>query len=147
MYTINMTSMFELTKERYGLSYESTLGAEFVEYADGKCIVDLEVKSTHLNIGKSVHGGVIASLLDIALSGAVTCNFLERSESVVTMQMNTNFLYPGFEGDVLRATGEVIKKGSTIWFVEGEIRNQEGRLIAKASGDWFIKPSGGGAQK
>lgn len=129
----------DIIKERYNSSYEAHMGVSFTKYADSVCEIELKVEPKHLNIGNSVHGGVINALCDIALSGAVTCNYINKAETVVTMQMNVNFLRPGFEGDVLTARGEIVKRGSTICYVEGEVRNQEGKLLARASGDWFVK--------
>ena len=120
--------------------YGNALGAVFLEYAEGKALVELDINESHLNIGKTVHGGVISGLLDIALSAAVTSRFLGKAETVVTLQMNVNFLRAATLGETLIAKGEIIKQGSTIIYVEGEIRSKkEDKLIAKASGDWFVK--------
>ncbi len=129
----------KVTKGRYKSSYENYLGVTFNKYEKGYCEIELKIKPEYLNIGGSVHGGIINGLCDIALSGAVTCDFIDKAESVVTMQMNVNFLKAGKPDDTLIAWGEVIKKGRTICYVEGGIKNKEGQLIAKASGDWFIK--------
>lgn len=129
----------DIIKERYNSSYEAHMGVKFNTYADSVCEIELKLEPKHLNIGNSAHGGVINALCDIALSGAVTCNYINKAETVVTMQMNVYFLRPGFEGDTLIARGEVVKKGGTICYVEGEVKNQKGELLAKASGDWFVK--------
>lgn len=129
----------DIIKKRYKSSFEAHMGVRFNKYADSYCEIELDIEPKHLNIGDTVHGGVINALCDIALSGAVTSNYINKAESVVTMQMNVNFLRPGFLGDTLTAYGEIIKKGGTICFVEGGIKNQKGELLAKASGDWFIK--------
>jgi len=130
----------DITKTRYQSSFEHHLGVNFETYQDGICSISLKILPIHLNIARGVHGGIITSLLDIAMSGAVTCTIADRSaEQVVTMQMNTNFLRGATEGDTLNARGEIIKRGSTIVYVEGSIHDQNGKLIAKASGDWFIK--------
>lgn len=129
----------EIIKKRYQSSYEAHMGVDFVKYEDSYCEIELKIEPKHLNIGDTVHGGVINALCDIALSGAVTCNFIDKAESVVTMQMNVNFLRPGLLGDTLTAFGQITKRGRTICFVEGGVKNQDGKLLAKASGDWFIK--------
>ncbi len=120
--------------------YGSLLGVDFIEYDAGKCVVELVVTKEHLNIGGTVHGGVINGLLDITLSAAVTSAMLDKAEKVVTLQMNVNFLRAGKLGDKLITTAEIVKMGSTIIYVEGEIKSAEdNKLIAKASGDWFVK--------
>lgn len=120
--------------------YGTFLGVIFTEYHSGKATVELDITKDHLNIGGTVHGGIINGLLDIALSAAVTSAFLEKSKAVVTLQMNVNFLRAGELGDKLIARGEIVKMGSTIIYVEGEIRSaSSNKLLAKASGDWFVK--------
>jgi uncharacterized protein (TIGR00369 family) len=132
-------AILDLTVRRYKNSFERHLGVVFTEYKDGYCEIILNIKPEHVNIAGCVHGGIISALCDIALSGAVTCNFEVGAEKVVTMQMNLNYLRPGLGDDVLTAFGQVIKKGKTIYFVEGGVLNKNGELIAKASGDWFVK--------
>ena len=129
----------QIPKERYSKSFEKYLGVEFEKYEDGYCEISLEVKDHHLNIGGTAHGGIINALCDIALSGAVTCNYIDKAETVVTMQMNVNFLRPGLNGDKLIAYGEVVKRGRTIYYVEGGVKNQDGKLLARATGDWYVK--------
>lgn len=134
-----MDEVAKITKNRYKSSFENHLGVKFNKYEESCCEIDLDIEDHHLNIGGSVHGGVINALCDIALSGAVTCDFIDKAESVVTMQMNVNFLRAGRPGDKLTAWGEVVKKGRTICYVEGGVKNQDGKLIARATGDWFVK--------
>lgn len=129
----------KITKDRYKSSFENHLGVKFLEYQDSRCTITLDVKDEHLNIGRTVHGGVISSLCDIAMSGAVTCNFEDKADTVVTLQMNVNYLRAGKEDDLLTAWGEIVKRGRTICYVEGGIKNQDGDLIARATGDWFVK--------
>lgn len=119
--------------------FGNLLGVIFTEYEGGKSTTELAIEEKHLNIGGTVHGGVINALCDIALSAAVTSAFKDKEEVVVTLQMNVNFLRPGVLGDKFIAKAEVIKMGSKIIYVEGAIRNAEGKLIAKASGDWYVK--------
>ncbi len=130
----------DLCKTRYGSSFEHHLGVKFNRYEEGVCDIELLIKPEHLNIAGGVHGGIISSLLDISLSGAVTSTIPDRkAEQVVTMQMSINFLRGASLGDTLRAKAEIIKRGSTIVYIEGSIHDQNDKLIARASGDWFIK--------
>lgn len=128
----------KLIEERYGKTFDTEIGAKFTIYKDGKCEAELKVEEKHLNMGRSVHGGVINALCDIALSGAVNSTLID-GPSVVTLQMGVSFLRPGLPGDTLTAFAEIVKKGRTIVYVEGGIKNQNGKLLARASGDWFVK--------
>lgn len=138
---MNIEAAIELTQKRYESSFESFLNVSFIKYAEGHCEIELKTEEKHLNIGRTVHGGVINALADIALSGAVTSNFQnnDEAESIVTMQMNVYFLKPGLLGETLVAHGEVVKAGKTICYVEGSIKTKDGKLVAKANGNWFVK--------
>jgi acyl-CoA thioesterase len=130
----------DITNERYKTSFEYHVGVGFKQYGAGICETELQIESHHLNIGGTVHGGILATLLDITMSGAVTSTILDKSaEQVVTMQMNIHFLRAGQLGDKIIGHAEIAKYGSTIVYVEGEVVNQDGKLLARASGGWFIK--------
>ena len=84
------------------------------------------VTQEHLNPGGVVHGGALCSLFDHMVStlaweaaGRKTC---------VTVQLNTQFLAPAKQGDFLEARGRVVKKTSSLVFMEGTI-TQGGREL------------------
>ena len=91
-----------------------------------------------LNHGGIAHGGVLATLCDIALAGAVT-GAMHKDEWCVTAQLNIEYLYPAFPGEPVFAYGKLVKKGNTLAFVEGGIETKSKKLIAKAQGIWVIK--------
>ena len=80
----------------------------------------------------TVHGGVIMSLLDVALCTAAR-TLRPDSVGVVTIDMSTSFVGGG-QGDRLLAEARVLKDGRSMTFVEGEARNADGSLVAKAIG-------------
>lgn len=124
------------------------------EMGDGKGSVTLEVQPKHLNLGGIVHGGVLASLLDMALGIAVVstldrgddpANDTGASDSDVgpdewcaTQSLNTEFLRPASEGTLV-AEGHVERRGRTAAFPVGRITDEEGRVVARATGVWAIR--------
>jgi uncharacterized protein (TIGR00369 family) len=80
----------------------------------------------------TAHGGVIMSLLDVALCTAARTLHPE-SVGVVTIDMSTSFIGGG-KGDRLIAEARVLKDGRSMTFVEGEAKNADGSLVAKAIG-------------
>ena len=80
----------------------------------------------------TAHGGVIMSLLDVALCTAARTLHPE-SVGVVTIDMSTSFIGGG-KGDRLVAEARVLKDGRSMTFVEGEAKNADGSLVAKAIG-------------
>lgn len=80
----------------------------------------------------TAHGGVIMSLLDVALCTAARTLHPE-STGVVTIDMTTSFIGGG-KGEQLIAEARVMKDGRSMTFVEAEAKNADGSLVAKAIG-------------
>ena len=78
----------------------------------------------------TVHGGVIVSLLDVALCTAAR-TLHPDSVGVVTIDLSTSFIGAG-SGARLIAEARVMKDARTMSFVEAEAKNQDGSLVAKA---------------
>jgi uncharacterized protein (TIGR00369 family) len=78
----------------------------------------------------TVHGGVIMSLLDIALCTAAR-TLHPGSVGAITIDMSTSFM-DGGTGARLLADARVLKDGRSMSFVEAEARNEDGTLVAKA---------------
>ena len=78
----------------------------------------------------TVHGGVIMSLLDVALCTAARTLHPE-SVGVITINMSTSFIGAG-SGAKLLADARVLKDGRSMSFVEAEAKNEDGSLVAKA---------------
>ena len=76
------------------------------------------------------HGGVIMSLLDVALCTAAR-TLHPDSLGVITIDMSTSFIGGG-SGARLLAEARVLKNGRSMIFVEGEAKNEDGSLVAKA---------------
>jgi len=79
----------------------------------------------------TVHGGVIMSLLDVALCTAARTLHPE-SVGVITINLSTSFIDAG-AGAKLYADARVLKDGRSMSFVEGEAKNEDGTLVAKAT--------------
>lgn len=104
---------------------------------NGEVTVELDVLEQHLNIGGITHGGVLLSMLDSVMGGAVVVT-LSEGEWTATESLTTNFMRPGHPGR-LHATGRVDKRGKLTAFVSGEVTDAEGNVIARATGVWAIR--------
>jgi uncharacterized protein (TIGR00369 family) len=98
----------------------------------GEARLSLPIEQHLTNSLGTVHGGVIMSLLDVALCTAARTLHPE-SVGVVTIDMSTSFIGAG-SGARLVAEARVMKDARTMSFVEGEAMNQDGSLVAKAIG-------------
>jgi uncharacterized protein (TIGR00369 family) len=96
----------------------------------GTAKLSLPVEAHLTNSMGTVHGGVIMSLLDVALCTAAR-TLHPGSVGAITIDMSTSFI-DGATGARLLAEARVLKDGRTMSFVEAEARNEDGTLVAKA---------------
>jgi uncharacterized protein (TIGR00369 family) len=96
----------------------------------GTARLSLPIEPHLTNSLGTVHGGVIMSLLDVALCTAAR-TLHPDSVGVVTIDMSTSFIGGG-SGPRLLAEARVMKDARTMSFVEAEAKNEDGSLVAKA---------------
>ena len=97
---------------------------------EGSARLSLPVEPHLTNSLGTVHGGVIMSLLDVALCTAAR-TLHPDSIGVITIDLSTSFI-GGASGKRLYADARVLRDGRSMSFVEGEARNEDGSLVAKA---------------
>ena len=125
--------MTQSTAFRLNVPFIKELGVEFISAAEGRSLVALNLEDWHLNSWSVAHGGVLMSLLDVAMAVAGrTLN--EGAGGGVTIEMKTSFLQPGKAGARLTANGHAFHRSTTMAFCDGEVRDANDRLIAKAMG-------------
>ncbi len=102
---------------------------------DGAGVVTLEAGEQHLNPGGAVHGGVLATMIDVAMGTAVRTT---GGESPVTVSLAVTYLEPGRAGR-LEARARVRKRGKRLVVVEAEVV-QDGDVVADALGTFAVAP-------
>lgn len=111
----------------------SVLGLEVVAIDREAMRVRLAFNATQTLCNKwgGIHGGMVAAMLDDAMSIAVGLS-LEWGEITPTLEMKTSYLAAGRPG---RITGEgrVIKRGKSVAFMEAYLSNEDGEVIATGS--------------
>ena len=116
------------------------LGLRLLEKADGCSLIQFDPRPEHFNSWKGVHGGVLLSLLDVALSSAAR-SLDSACIGATTVEMKTNFLAAA-TGRFL-TEGRAQRAGRSLIFAEGEVRDVDGTLLAKASGTFKLLYSKG----
>lgn len=81
---------------------------------------------------KSFHGGVIATLIDLAGHAAVA---VKIGRMAPTIDLRIDYLRPS-SGEDLVARARLIKAGRTVGRVDVEINDTQGRLIALGRGSF-----------
>ena len=120
-------------------AFHALIGARLTEKEGGRARYELTVGPDHLNRRGVAHGGVAASLLDMALGTAVV-SAIAPEEWCGTMQISVQFREPIFPGPVT-VEGRMARRGRTAAFAEGEVRDAGGKILATAQGTWTIWPS------
>lgn len=123
------------------MGYHELLGMHVVEWQEGRTVIELTIEPKHLNRSGNVHGGVLASMLDSALSLAgLHCDVPGNIRRGMTLSLTTTFVGPARQG-VLRATGILRGGGQKTYMTSGEIVDETGNLVAMGEGS-FRRRSG-----
>ncbi len=113
------------------------LGAEFVKMEGGESEVSLLVKARHCNSWGVTHGGVVMTLLDVAMSMAAR-SLEAEAHGGLTIEMKTSFMQPsGSVGKRIRAIGRVSHRAKSFLFCDGEVWDGD-TLAAKAMGTFKL---------
>ena len=107
------------------------LGTEYLAYdlASGTVHLRFTAIASFINPGGTVHGGMLAAMLDELLAVTMTATMRE-GEYNVTLEMGARFLKAAQLGTI-DGFGKVIMRGRTVGFVEGELRDAKGTPLAR----------------
>ena len=119
-----------------GMPIGRLLGFEIKEAAEGRAVVTLETGPHHANPMGTLHGGVLCDIADAAM-GVAFGSMLSPEESFTTIELKINFFRPVWNA-VLTAEGKVVRRGSSVGYVECEITDDIGRLVAKAASTCMV---------
>jgi uncharacterized protein (TIGR00369 family) len=112
------------------------IGFEAKEAADGRAVVTLAAGPQHANPMGTLHGGILCDIADAAM-GIAFASTLAPGESFTTIELKINFFRPIWKA-ALKAEGKVVRRGSTVGYVECEITDESARLVAKAASTCMV---------
>lgn len=130
-----------MTEEREGSPWAQHVGSVLEEMRSGYARVSLLIERQHTNFDGSVHGGVIASLMDSALGAALHAAHDPGDPHLLghsTIEMNVSYLKAVRLGDRVVAEAHLLRKGRTLAVGEVEVRHSSGDLAAKGRLTYFI---------
>ena len=89
--------------------------------------------------GAPVHGGVLATLVDAAVGGALGTYGSAAAGGVdqATLDLNVTFIAAA-RGDALLAEGRILRKGRSIAFGETRVTDTAGTLVAIGRATYMI---------
>lgn len=112
-------------------AFVDIVGLELLSLDQDGCNMQLEITPQHFNGTGRVHGGVIFTLLDSAMGGAVYAR-LDADESAATIEAKINYTRAVTDG-VVECRAKVMHAGTRTMVVDGEVW-QNGALVAKCLG-------------
>ena len=117
------------------------MGLELLEARAGhaKCVMRTS-PFTLGGVGGSVHGGLLAALVDIVMLAALNGIFADGEQPAGTADLNITYLRPAL-GKEIFAVANVLKKGRQIVVIEVEITDGAGRLCAKGRTLYAVRPT------
>ena len=109
-----------------------------IEVARGHAVFRGTPQEFHYNPLGTVHGGVLATLLDTA-TGCAVHSTLPRGFGYTSIDLSTKFLKPvTVASGMLRCVGTVISKGRRTALAEARLTDAAGRLVATAQSSCLI---------
>lgn len=113
--------------------FEKFLNLNILEIKKGKASYSITIQDMQTNFYSYTHGGVLASVCDIAMG--VSCT--SYGKQVVTLDMNISYIKNVPAGSTIIAKGKVISAGKTIMRATAEIYHNE-QLLVKSQASYFV---------
>jgi uncharacterized protein (TIGR00369 family) len=117
------------------IPFVEELGLELWHFGGGKAELQVDLAEAHLNSWEVAHGGVLMTMLDVAMAHAArSANSGDpmTAPGVATVEMKTSFMRPA-EGRI-RAVGHLLHRTTTMAFTEGHVYDEDHHLCAHATG-------------
>lgn len=94
-----------------------------------------------MNLAGTVHGGVLATLIDSALTCALVTR-LPQGMACVSTDLQMRFFRPArMSAEKLTARAEIVHAGMTLGATQGDIRDGKGRVLVHATSALAIAPA------
>ena len=97
---------------------------------DGSHHFVLRAEIRHCNRQGVLHGGVLVTLMDLTLAATAKDVVQDR---VVTVSLNSEFVSGGKVGEIVEATGELVRRTRSLAFVRGEVRVADRVLLTSSA--------------
>ena len=110
-------------------------GGELVYCAQDGVVMRIKVQPHHCNFYGNVHGGLISTIMD-ATAGLTASYAGAGQRPAVTRSADIHYFLP-VTGDVVIASGHVIRAGKTMCLVYVDVLDQNDTICATGSFEYF----------
>lgn len=123
------------------VGFNAVLGMKLVDWGPDRAVMELPIRTMHLNRSNALHGGVIATIIDAVCGYAgVWVPPGEARRKALTLSLTTSFTGQVREG-VVRATAVKKGGGRNIFFATCDVHDEAGNLIAFGEGSYRYRKS------
>ena len=117
--------------EELNVPFLKLLGVRCLSAEMGKGEILLALKPEHTNAWDVAHGGVLLTLMDVAMAVAARSGD-PGDRSVVTIELKNNFMQAA--NGVLRVKADTVRSTATMAFCEAKLYNDQGEVCCMATG-------------
>jgi uncharacterized protein (TIGR00369 family) len=111
----------------------SLVGYRIVNVDEGQALFELDPSEYHYNPFSTVHGGMLSTLLDTAMTAAVM-TVLPPGKTCSTLEIKVSFIRPvSSRTGLITARGNLIHGGKQVATAEGRILDAKAKLYAHAT--------------
>jgi uncharacterized protein (TIGR00369 family) len=118
-------------RHEFGSFFLSRFLGMTVTYEGEESLVSFDVKPFMFNPQGSLHGGVLATALDISMGHLLKQHF----GAGATLEMKIQYFAPARSGPVV-CRASFLKKGRKTFFLQSTARDGAGEAIAHATSTW-----------
>ena len=128
---INPATQLANLGEELNVPFLKLLGVRFLSAEMGKGEILLALKPEHTNTWEVAHGGVLLTLMDVAM--AVAARSADPGDrSVVTIELKNNFMQAAT--GILRVKADTVRHTATMAFCEAKLYNDQGEVCCMSTG-------------
>ena len=134
---LNAATQLANLGEELNVPFLKLLGVRCLSAEMGKGEILLALKPEHTNTWDVAHGGVLLTLMDVAMAVAARSGD-PGDRSVVTVEMKNNFMQAA--NGILRVKADTVRRTTTMAFCEAKLYNDQGEICCMATGTFqFLK--------
>ena len=116
------------------------MGIELVSLDSGRSEIRMKIEPHHKNPGGIPHGGIVATLIDVAIGVALRTKLGMRATHV-TVELRVNYLQAVRDG-MLTARGEAVHSGGRTGYGEATLYDEDDRILARGSATFLVLGEG-----
>jgi uncharacterized protein (TIGR00369 family) len=134
---LNVATQLANLGDELNVPFLKLLGVRLISAEMGKGEILLALKPEHTNTWDVAHGGVLLTLMDVAMAVAARSSD-PGDRSVVTVEMKNNFMQAA--NGILRVKADTVRRTATMAFCEAKLYNDQGEICCMATGTFqFLK--------